>query len=932
MHTPDPFVVPREFSDENTDQSTMAEGVVALLIAKLGFALAKEAATFGASLLCKEASALKGLFGEIREAKEELESMQAYLQGAERFKDTDETTGIYVNKVRGFSFEIEDVVDEFTYKLEDTHGGFAAKMKKRVKHIKAWRRLTIKLQDIKGRLQSADRRKVRYDMKGVEGEGLKSGHSESAGHSLNLAREEDLVGIKENKDKLMHWLVGDLEEQGSKSATVWGMGGVGKTTLVDHVYKAVKMDFAKCAWITVSSSYHVEDLLKQIASQLGIPIANANENRSLVEVIHNHLKGSNYLVILDDVWNVDVWFKIRNAFPTESTGRFVITTRMQEVALLATKTCTIKLEPLERDYAWQLFCNEAFWNNENKTCPEELEDLGKMFLDKCGGLPIAIACVGRLLSCRDPTYYQWESVYKELESQLSNNVILDVNIVLKVSLENLPTHLKNCFLHCTIFPEDYLFGRKQVIRHWIAAGFIKETGSKTLEEVAEGYLNELVNRSLLQVAARNLRGRVRRFRMHDIIRVLALAKSEEESFCQAYNGSRDFSAKNTRRLSMQGTNMEQLTPLLCAPSLRSLHVFQSHMRIDFLEAFLKPLSLLSTLDLQGVQIKRLPKMVFNLFNLRFLGLRDTQIEYLPKEIGRLQNLEVLDAFNTMLASVPVEIAALRKLKYLYVVTIPAGDNERVLAYDGIQMPKGIGNLTDLLALQHVEASSQVLSQLGCLTNLRTFGISKVRSGHCADLCGAITKMVNLVRVGIIALDQREVLQLEALCLPPTISKVDIVAQLDKRFLTQFVSSSSKLVNLTDLTLCWSKLYEDSFGCLLGLHGLVTLHLCKAYDGKGLHFHATSLPKLKLLGIWDAPHLSRVTIEQGAMQNIDELLLRDCPELKDLPDGIEHLRTLDYLKLEDISEELTGKLQQNEESKECDEDWMKISHVRWVDVL
>nr|BAJ97166.1 predicted protein [Hordeum vulgare subsp. vulgare] len=910
----------------------MAEGVVALLIGKLGFALAKEATTFGASLLCKEASALKGLFGEIREAKEELESMEAYLQGAEQFKDTDETTGIFVGKIRGFAFEIEDVVDEFTYKLEDTHGGFATKMKKRVKHIKAWRRLTLKLQDIKGRLQGADRRKVRYDMRGIDREGCNNVQSRSAGQSLNLAREEDLVGIKETKGKLMHLLVGDLEEPGTKIATIWGMGGVGKTTLVHHLYKAVKTNFSISVWITVSSSCQVEDLLKQIASQLGVAIGAANTNRDLVEVICNYLQGSKYLIVLDDVWHVDLWFKIRNAFPTESTGRFVITTRIQEVALLATKNCTIKLEPLQRRYAWQLFCNEAFWNNVKKTCPDDLKNLAHQFLGKCGGLPIAIACVGRLLSCRHPTYSQWESLYKELELRLSNNVILNVNIVLKVSLEDLPTHLKNCFLHCTIFPEGCQFGRKRLIRHWIAAGFIKEAGSKTLEEVAEGYLNELVNRSLLQVVDQNCCGRVRRCRMHDIIRVLALAKSEEESFCQFYNGSRPFSTENTRRLSIQNTNMEQPTPLLCATSLRSLHVFNTHLRTDSLEAFLKPFNLLSTLDLQGVQIKRLPKTVFNLFNLRFLGLRDTQIEYLPKEIGRLQNLEVLDAYNAMLSVLPVEVATLRKLKYLYVLTIPAGANERVLTFDGIQVPKGIGDLTDLLALQLIEANSEVLCQLGCLTKLRTFAIAKVRSGHCVDLCWAIKKMVHLIHITIIALDQREVLQLEALCLPPTISKVDISAQLDKTILPQFISSISKLINLTYLTLCWSKLHEDSFACLLGLHGLLTLHLSKAYEGKDLHFHATSLPKLKILGIWDAPNLSRVIIEQGAMPNIVDLFLRDCPELKDLPHGIEHLRTLEYLLLRDIFEELSQKLQRNEESKEYSEDWIKISHVRRVDVL
>ena len=119
---------------------------------------------------------------------------------------------------------------------------------------------------------------------------------------------------------------------------------------------------------------------------------------------------------------------------------------------------------------------------------------------------------------------------------------------------------------------------------------------------------------------------------------------------------------------------------------------------------------------------------------------------------------------------------------------------------------------------------------------------------------------------------------------------------------------------------------------MGLHGLVKLVLGKAYDGEELHFRATSLPKLKALGIWGAPNLNRVTIEQGAMQNIVQLFLRDCPELKDLPHGIEHLRTLEYLLLHGISEELTLKLQRNEESKECDEDRMKISHVRQVVIL
>jgi disease resistance protein RPM1 len=140
----------------------MAEAVVGLLISKLGAALAAEAAAFGASVVFKEASALRGLFGEIREAKEELESMQAYLQGAERFKDTDETTGVFIKRIRGLAFEMEDVIDEFTYKLGDKHGGFAAKMKKRIKHVDTCCRLALKLQSIRGRLRRAKQMKKDY--------------------------------------------------------------------------------------------------------------------------------------------------------------------------------------------------------------------------------------------------------------------------------------------------------------------------------------------------------------------------------------------------------------------------------------------------------------------------------------------------------------------------------------------------------------------------------------------------------------------------------------------------------------------------------------------------------------------------------------------------------------------------------------------------
>ncbi|VAH12266.1 unnamed protein product [Triticum turgidum subsp. durum] len=648
----------------------MAEGVVGLVVATLGTALATEAATFGWSLLRKEAAAIRDVFGKIRRSKAELESMQAYLHKAERFKDTDRTTNIFVGEIRGLAFQIEDVVDEFTYKLEDCkHGGFTSKIKKRLMHIKTWYRLANKLKEIEGKLQDANRRKEDYADRTSS-----AARSTSQGQALHFTKDEDLVGIEENKNKLVHWLTAgsgdgdDLERSSSKVITIWGMPGVGKTTLVAHVYNMLKLDFDAAGWVTMSKSYCLKDRLKKIAAEFGIAVDVAtSEMRGLAESIHNYLQGKNSIVVLDDVWTPLVWSEIRNVFPTSNcTGRFVITSRKHEVSLLATRESAIHLEPLQAYQSWVLFCKEAFWNNDDKECPLELQELARKLVAKCQGLPIAIACIGRLLSWKQPTFAEWEDVYRGLDSQFAKDVIPDAHMILKVSLEDLSYDKKNCFLHCALCPEDHVLKRRKVMRQWITAGFIREKEeNKTLEEVAEGYLAELVNRSLLQVVKRNHAGRLKHCRMHDVIRLLALNKAKEECFAKFYNSSASgaLSVEGARRISVQGEHIEQLSRS-GATHLRVLHVLGRCINVDFLKPILTSSKFLSTLDLEGTHIKMLPNEVFDLFNLRYLGLRDTKIESLPEAVGRLQNLEVLDACESKLAYLPNNVVKLQKLGYL----------------------------------------------------------------------------------------------------------------------------------------------------------------------------------------------------------------------------------------------------------------------------
>jgi disease resistance protein RPM1 len=112
----------------------------------------------------------------------------------------------------------------------------------------------------------------------------------------------------------------------------------------------VKDDFDAAAWVTVSKSYQVEDLLKKIAQELGVSVDVRNmEMRGLAEVIRNHLQGISCILILDDVWENYLWISIMDVFQSNCISRIVFKSRNFEVASMATENCTIELTPLADD-------------------------------------------------------------------------------------------------------------------------------------------------------------------------------------------------------------------------------------------------------------------------------------------------------------------------------------------------------------------------------------------------------------------------------------------------------------------------------------------------------------------------------------------------------------------------------------------------------
>jgi hypothetical protein len=114
------------------------------------------------------------------------------------------------------------------------------------------------------------------------------------------------------------------------------------------------------------------------------------------------------------------------------------------------------------------------------------------FVHKCGGLPLALMVLGGLLSKKPCNYHAWSKVLNTLSWHDDDGK--KCSEIIGTSYEDLPFALKSCFMYFAAFPEDYKISATSLLRMWIAEGFIPQEDNRTLEETAESYLEDLVQR------------------------------------------------------------------------------------------------------------------------------------------------------------------------------------------------------------------------------------------------------------------------------------------------------------------------------------------------------------------------------------------------------------------------------------------------------
>ncbi|WJX37529.1 hypothetical protein P8452_25286 [Trifolium repens] len=843
---------------------------------------------------------------EIAHMKHELETIEEAIHQADKMADAEgddlaDGTREKIKQLIEASFRIQDVIDEYIIREEQQLpdpgcvDGASDYVKTKILRLQ----IAHDIQMIKSRISEIKDTSSKKDHEGSSS----SITNPNATELQNLRKapfymkEADVVGFEKPRDKLVDWLAKGRDEL--TVVSVVAMGGQGKTTLAKKVFDQVKGHFDYHVWITVSQSYNIEELLrgmlKDLCEQQKVKppqmIHEMNKD-SLVDLVRNYLQDKRYVVVFDDVWDSPFWADIKLAMIDKQKGcRILITTRFMDVATSCRESSFVEiheLKGLDDEQSLKLFNKKAFYDLK-EVCPPNLIDISSKIVKKCGGLPLAIVVMGGLL-CKTRITIDWYNFNDNIKPKLKKDFV--INKILVLSYHDLSYNLKSCLLYFGIYPEDCKVNSKRLIRQWIAEGFVKEEEGMTLEEVAEGYLTELIHRSLVQVISIGIDGRAKSCRVHDLVHDMILKKFEDLSFCKKITEDGQSSALNgiVRRLSIT-TNSDNLMESVERLQVRSLLVPEPYtLHESVVRQLTTKYRLLKVFDAQLTgETGEVIDDLGSLNHLKYFSVKWEEIG-LPKSIGMLENLETLDLTGTSLFRLPKEICKLRKLRHFL------GDELHLVHQlkDCIGGMKSLQTLS-LLCLNENDEDIELIEELGKLKQLKKLGLRGVMGKFKSVLSSSINKMQQMEKLFI---ESDEYIDLDLNL--PKLQYLVLKGPLEK--LPEWIQ---KLQYLVKLKLVSSKLTEDSMKLLKSMPNLLSISLCEnAYAGETLHFQNEWFKNLKELHLNDMYKLKDILIDQGALPSLKKFHICSFTglRLEKIPTGIQHLKKLEDLSITYVSAE------------------------------
>uniref|UniRef100_A0A0D9XVD9 NB-ARC domain-containing protein n=1 Tax=Leersia perrieri TaxID=77586 RepID=A0A0D9XVD9_9ORYZ len=597
----------------------------------------------------------KGAEDEIPLIKQDLQQIISILHGNMKPKLEDHAMVVrcWMKEVRELSYDIEDCIDQYEYAAATGYRSGSSKVrhrkfslrlgKKKTPHLpeKLKQRLWManKMREFSLRSQEAIQRHAMYNLGDIANTALLSSSSALSWHpepdrKKSGNKKSVNVGMDTSMNKIIDWLT-DGEEK-LKVVSIVGVAGVGKTTLANELYRKIRWQFECRAFVRTSEKTDMRRILISMLSQVCPHQPPENwKVHSLISSIRTHLQDKRYLIIIEDLWATSTWDIIKCALPESNSSSRILT--MTEIEDLALQSCSydskyiFKMKPLCEDDSRNLFFNTVFGSRSN--CPAELSEVSYDIVRKCGGLPLAVVTIASLLASQLEKREQWDYINKTLGHSLMANPNLEgMKQLLSLCYNNLPQHLKACMLYLSMYQEDFIIWKDDLVNQWIAEGFICAIERDDKEEISKAYFDELLGRKLIQPVLINDNDEVLSCVVHHVVLNFITFKSIEENFIIAIDHSQAITrfADKVRRLSIHFELVR----------LRYLKII-SNVTLK-LPTHMEGLKYLETLKIDG-KIDGVPSDIIHLPRLFHLSLPAKTV--LPSGIAHMTSLHTFGYFD-----------------------------------------------------------------------------------------------------------------------------------------------------------------------------------------------------------------------------------------------------------------------------------------------
>ncbi|CAM6129719.1 unnamed protein product [Calypogeia fissa] len=671
-------------------------------------------------------------------------------------------------------------------------------------------------------------------------------------HTVSTGLAQHPVGIDTRAEKVQELL------KGGGVLGIFGMGGIGKSTLAREVFNMMSKDFEYTCFVDNVKGFTINGLQESVFKQFyhnGIQLGGA-------KLDWNALKGKKTLLAMDDA-DSESQLEVLPRWQDFGDGSCLIITSRKKGIFRFYQDCIIyEVEFLDENEATELFCKHAFPKDIPRDKSEPLRETINAVVKKCGGLPLTLEVMGRYLRNKFSNA-EWEDTIDSLGEATAldggRNEDDKLWAALELSYNKLSKEAQDMFCDAA----TYFF--QKPLDMFLAAWSDKK---------ARVTWDNLVDRAMVKEVSLDRKTRVRSDHntvwVHEQLRDLATRHVKSTILSNSTNGKGEIVEllneskvnSNTKILWVYGFDGPNTLRDDCFVRLNHLKYMEMTM-VRYKgsgRGLTRQLRLLIwcqlSRDRQLFQIS-----LMNMNSLAVLELEDVMFpEEFPKALKTLGNLRRLQLSR---CTVPEGFnQALGHLKYLEILSL------HFLSGPGLRnkLPENFGNLSQLkavsLALEFVTLPA-TFSQLMKLKDLR------IRSEKLETLCdgfGGLSSLEYLEFHVCMRLSQ----------LPDSFGQLSTLEHLE-------------FINCREL----SRL-PDSFGRLSALKYL-KFELCDALCVLPDSFGQLSALKYLKFELCDA--LCVLPDSFGQLSTLEHLEFINCPKLSWLSDSFGHLSALKHLKFE-----------------------------------